>query len=103
MTTSTNSHPLIAYLNIPLYMLTRIGDIDAFPGLSENQLARLPQEYESDELAKIVEALRFAESRPDFDFRSLVGDVPFSNEQIHRFLCRMLASMLPLVSTQEKD
>ncbi|MBW8830205.1 MAG: hypothetical protein JF606_12360 [Burkholderiales bacterium] len=94
MTAPKSSPTLAAYLNIPLYLLAHVRDIDAFPGLSPDQLARLPQEYEQEELAKIMEALQFAKSHPDFDFRSLVGNVPFTNEQIHRFLCRVLASMV---------
>jgi hypothetical protein len=84
-------------LRIPMYALQHMGDIDAFQGLTQQQLDRLPAAYSADEVAGIVQALRFARDNPAHDFLALMPELPFSNAQIHRYLCAVLQSIEPSV------
>ncbi len=86
-----NANP--AYLRIVLYLLSDIGDINAFPGLSREQLASFSRDYTPDETREIVTSLQFAEAHPDYDFNSLAPHDRFSNRQLHVFLKRVLDSM----------
>ncbi|NKJ49330.1 hypothetical protein CIC12_21875 [Burkholderia sp. SG-MS1] len=50
-------------------------------------------EYTDEEVANLVEALQFAADHPKFDFAALIPDLGQANDEIHRFLCGILASI----------
>lgn len=83
----------LAYLRLPMSLLLHMEHIDAFEGLSAERLAALPADYTADELKALVAALRFAVENPQHDFRALMPALPFTNEQIHVFLCKVFLSM----------
>ncbi|HET9646591.1 MAG TPA: hypothetical protein VFP68_25240 [Burkholderiaceae bacterium] len=83
----------VNFLRIPLTLIFRVDDIEGFQGLNEQQLEALQLDYDPDEIANIVAALRFAEANPQFDFASLLPGVTKSNAQIHRFLVKILRSI----------
>ncbi|MDA8444869.1 hypothetical protein [Paracidovorax valerianellae] len=82
----------VKFLRIPLSMIDYVGDLDAFQGLTAEQLASLPDEYTPDETAGIVASLRFAAEHPEFDFAALLPGISASNGQIHVFLVKIYRS-----------
>src|SRR5437016_1015266 len=83
----------INFLRIPLNLIEHVNDVDAFQGLSAQQLAALPRDYTPDEIAAIVAALRFASDHPEFDFVSMLPGVSQPNAKIHGFLIKILNSL----------
>ena len=89
MKTSVN----LNFLRIPMSMLYDIAQPEVFLGLSPAQTERLTQEYTSDELAGILQALDYAQQNPTYDFKALMPDLPHGNVQISEFLKRMRLSI----------
>lgn len=81
------------FLRIPLSMIQHVDDVEGFQGLSADQRAQLPRDYDADELAAIRDALKFAVEHPGYDFASMLPGITQSNAQIHRFLVKVAASM----------
>ena len=81
------------FLRIPLSMIEHVDDLDAFQGLSAQQLAQLPKEYEPEEMEGIRTALQFAVAHPEYDFASMLPGLPHSNAEIHLFLVKIAKSM----------
>ncbi len=82
----------LAFLRIPLYALKRLERIEAFEGLSSEDLQLLREEFSTDEYNGLIAALLHAEAHPQCDLVSLMPELPFSNAQIHTFLCKWLRS-----------
>lgn len=74
-------------------MLYNIRDIEKFPGLGRENVNRLPDEYSHEELFGIVAAISFANDNPEFDFKSLLPDIAYSNGQIYAFLKKIHTSI----------
>ena len=75
-------------------LLHGIGPIDAFHGFTIFLWSALNIEYTADELTEIISALRFAADNPGYDFASLMPDIQYSNADTHKFLCKVLASIV---------
>lgn len=82
-----------AFLRIPMYMLNDMKRIDEFSGVPAEKVHLLREHYTPDEVHSLLEALRYAEIHPEFDFRALMPDLRFTNAEIHRFLCKVLHSI----------
>jgi len=80
-------------LRVPMYALSRMNDIEAFVCLAPEQLGRLSVDYTPREVSDLVDALQFARDNPTYDFLALQPELPFSNAQIHRYLCAVLRSV----------
>ncbi|WP_323117970.1 hypothetical protein [Burkholderia alba] len=65
----------------------------SFSGFDADEAAQFLDAYEPSEQAGIRSALEFAERHPDHDFAGLVPGIPYSNAQIHAFLCRLRRSL----------
>lgn len=82
------------FLRIPMHMLIYdVRDVDAFQGLPPDKADLLWTEYNDEEVRQLVEALQFAADHPSFDFNALMPEIEQTNAQIHRFLCKILASL----------
>jgi len=81
------------YLRIPLSLIDYVDDVDAFQGLSPQQVAVLQRDYTPEEVDGIVDALRWASDHPDFDFASMIPGSSSSNAQMRGFLAKLLHSL----------
>jgi len=87
------------FLRIPMQMLLYdVRDVGAFEGLPASNVDLLWTEYTEEEMGALVEALQFAADNPGFDFGMLMPDVKQSNDKIHSFLCKTLASIRQAVA-----
>ena len=73
-------------------MLYHIDDPDKFTGLSDERIEMMKQEY-GVEAENIVRAVTWAVGEPNHDFAAMLPNIPYSNEQIYRFLCALNASL----------
>lgn len=89
MKTSIN----LNFLRIPMNLLYDLDNISGFAGLSSAQVERLTQEYTTEELNGIRQALAYASQHPEYDFKSLLPDVPQSNAEIAEVLKRIHVSI----------
>ena len=81
-----------AFLRIPLALVDYVDDVDAFPGLTAEQVAIFQRDYEPEELQGIVGSLHFAAAHPGFDFASMLPGSSKCNAQMHAFLMKVLQS-----------
>jgi hypothetical protein len=86
----------INFLKIPLYKLSYIDDLSGFAGLTAKEMAALKDEYDEEELRAIIEVVKWATENPDYDFLSLDRGLRVSNQEIHKFLCKIAASLRQL-------
>lgn len=73
-------------LRTVMYELFYIDDLTDFTGLDGGAFDRLWHLYPPDRIQKFRMALEWAEVCDDFDYRSLLPDLPHTNEQIHSYL-----------------
>lgn len=83
----------LKYLRIPLYGLYRIDNIEEYYGLNYEQWDNAKDEYTTDELSGIVSALTWAVDNRAYDFKAILPNLPYDNEEIYRFLTKMKASL----------
>jgi hypothetical protein len=69
----------------------RLNDVDEIEEffLSRAQIESLATVYSEEELKLIIESVRWASHNPDYDFLTLFPVLPYSNAQIHEYLCRL--------------
>ncbi len=84
-----------SFLRIPVAMMDSRREPLSFAGLGADEAARILANYEPAEQEGIRDALAFAERHPDYDFAALIPGIPYSNAQIHTFLCRLSRSLFP--------
>lgn len=76
-----------------MYELFYLDDIDRFVGLDPDAFARLQSIYPQDRIERFQVALGWAAECQDFDFRSLLPNLPFDNQQIATYLERFHRSL----------
>ena len=84
------------FLKIPLYKLCYIKDIDAFTGLTDEELDSLRSEYTESELAEIVRSVQWAVQNENYNFISLLPKLSYSNDEIYKYLCKLERSLAKL-------
>lgn len=83
----------VAYLTYPLYGLYHTDSIDDYSGLSFEQWEKSKTVYTKEQLENIIISLKWAVENKDYDFGSLLPDLPFDNAQIYEYLCKMEKSL----------
>jgi hypothetical protein len=73
-------------LTTPLYWTFHLGDLENFDGLSPRELEELRKGRSLAEISAMVKALAWANSHPEEDFSSLLPNLPYSNDLLHRYL-----------------
>lgn len=77
------------YLRIPLYKLYYIkGSLDEFD-FKENFMADFKREYNLEQIHHIYHAVHWAFENPNYNFRELLPDLRFTNEEIYRYLTKL--------------
>jgi len=74
------------FLRIPLNKLFYIDDVSDFDGLSKKDISALKVEYSDEEITNIKESVAWAVDNPEYDFSSLLPNMPHSNADIYDFL-----------------
>lgn len=88
-----------AFLKIPLNKLYYIDNVDEYMGLSERDIQSLKNEYSTSELEKIAQSIHWAVNNKDYDFLSLLPNLNHSNNDIHKYLCKIEAYFSDLESS----
>jgi hypothetical protein len=83
----------INFLKIPLYKLYYISDVNAFSGLTQEDINSLKKEYDESELEGINSAIKWALQNKDYDFSSLLPNLSHSNKDIYNYICKIHASL----------
>ncbi|MFM0515133.1 hypothetical protein [Paraburkholderia sp. RL17-373-BIF-A] len=81
------------FLRIPVAIMDGMHEPLSFAGLDADEASRFLESYAPGERAGIQRALEFAERHPNYDFAGLVPGIPYSNPQIHQFLCKLKRSL----------
>jgi hypothetical protein len=84
------------YLRIPLHKLYYIDDVDAYPGLSVDELISLKEKYTEEAVAGIVKAVEWAVENKGYDFSSMLPNLNHSNDDIYKYLCVLNHSLKQL-------
>ncbi len=71
-----------------MYELHYIDNVETFTGFDDAAIARLHALYPSERIANFRLALQWAMACPDFNFASLLPDLPHTSQQIHAYLKR---------------
>lgn len=79
---------VINILRIPMYGLYYIGSNQEDFKLDNNFLTRLKADYNEEEINKIFECLEWAIQNPNYNFGSLLPNLPVGNEEIFKYLSR---------------
>lgn len=69
-----------------MYELFYLDDLDHFTGIDKAAFNRLWRLYPPDRIQKFRMALDWAAVCHDFDYQSVLPDVPYTNRQIHSYL-----------------
>ena len=80
-------------LRIPLYKLFYIDDLESFSGLTAEETAAMHRGYTAEVIDEIVAAMRWSVEDTDVDLTRLSHGLSYSNDQLRRFLRRMLESI----------
>ena len=80
---------LIKRLRIPLYKLYYVENIENFVCLKEDEIDGFRRDYTQQEIKDIINALKWAVENPEYDFQSLLPNLPQRNELIYKYLCRL--------------
>lgn len=78
----------MACLKIPLHKLYYIKKVSDFAGFSRDDVDALKAEYTAHEIQCILTSLAWASENPDYDFASLLPNLPHSNKDIYLYLCK---------------
>ncbi len=75
---------------IPLYKLYYIEDVRREVLLSDESLAQYSRDYSESERREIEAALEWGKTHPEYDFRTVLPNLPHSNEDIHYYIVAVL-------------
>lgn len=81
------------FIRIPMFMLHHVKNVWEFSGLTKAEWEQAAMEYSKEELLGVTDAIRWAVRNKNYDFRSLLPDIDFENEEIHYFFCKLEESM----------
>ncbi|MCP4346295.1 MAG: hypothetical protein GY795_12310 [Desulfobacterales bacterium] len=84
---------IASFLRYPFYKLYYIDDLDYFDGLSQNEVAAIRNEYNSQIITGIIAALQWVTEHPEADLTVLVPRLSHSNAQLHRYAKIVLQGM----------
>ncbi|MCE9544583.1 MAG: hypothetical protein K8T25_03560 [Planctomycetia bacterium] len=61
--------------------------------MSDEPLAQMSRDYDEAEIQGIREALEWASEHPEYDFKANLPNVRYCNDDIYRYLVKVLARM----------
>ena len=78
----------IDILQIPMYELYYIDNSQEELNIDDEFLVKLKEIYNTKKINKIFEGLEWAVKNSDYDFSSLLPDLPADNKEIFKYLSR---------------
>jgi hypothetical protein len=87
--THTKEMANINFLRIPLYKLYYIDNVYDYV-IDDQFIKAYSKAYSEQERGSILEALEWASVNADYDFKSLLPDIKFTNEEIYFYLTYLL-------------
>ncbi|OGV47730.1 MAG: hypothetical protein A2X49_01820 [Lentisphaerae bacterium GWF2_52_8] len=72
-------------LRFPLYALYYVDDVKDFPKLSERVVVKFTKDYPKEQLENIKTAIHWGVNNPDYNFNSLLPNIPYNNQEILKY------------------
>lgn len=80
-------------LMFALYRLYYIDDVTTFDGFSADDLLDLKDSYDEHRVTLFVESVHWAVAHPEYDFLSVLPNLPHSNAAIYQYVCKICRSL----------